>query len=53
MYPVRGYYKPENLFFTISQWEKIADEFLALEKQGYDRRGGVIDDNATLVGLIN
>lgn len=32
MYPVRGYYKPENLFFTISQWEKIANEFL--EKMG-------------------
>ena len=53
MYPVRGYYKPEHLFFTISQWEEIANEFLALEKQGYDTRGGVIDDNATLVGLIN
>ena len=53
MYPVRGYYKPEHLFFTIAQWEEIANEFLALEKQGYDTRGGVIDDNATLVGLIN
>ena len=53
MYPVRGYYKPESSFYTISQWESIANEFLDLEKQGYDTRGGVIDDNANLVGLIN
>ena len=53
MFPVRGYYKPETLFHTISEWEGIANEFLALEKQGYDTRGGVIDNNATLVGLIN
>jgi hypothetical protein len=53
MFPVRGYYKPEALFHTISEWEGISNEFLALEKQGFDTRGGVIDDNATLVGLIN
>ena len=53
MYPVRGYYKPEASFYTINEWEGIANEFLNLEKQGYDTRGGVIDNNATLVGLIN
>ena len=52
MYPVRGYYKPEALFHTISEWEAIANEFLNLEKQGYDTRGGVIDNNPILVGLI-
>lgn len=53
MFPVRGYYKPEASFYTIKEWEGIANEFLNLEKQGYDTRGGVIDNNATLVGLIN
>lgn len=53
MYAVRGYYKPEAAFHTISEWERIANEFLKLEKQGYDTRGGVIDNNSTLVGLIN
>jgi hypothetical protein len=53
MYSVRGYYKPEAAFHTISEWEQIANEFLNLQKRGYDTRGGVIDDSATLVGLIN
>jgi len=52
-FPVRGYFHPENAFATISTWEKVAKAFLALEKQGFDTRGGIIDDNATLVGLIN
>ena len=53
MYPVRGYQKPEATFHTISEWEAIANEFLKLQKQGYDVRGGMVDDNAELVGLIN
>ncbi len=53
MYPVRGYQKPESTFHTISEWESIANEFLKLQKQGYDVRGGMIDDNAELVTLIN
>ena len=53
MYPVRGYQKPEATFHTISEWESIANEFLKLQKQGYDVRGGMIDDNAELVTLIN
>ena len=53
MYPVRGYYKPESSFHTISEWEQIASEFLKLQKQGFDTRGGKISDNSELVGLIN
>lgn len=53
MYPVRGYQKPEATFHTISEWESIANEFLKLQKQGYDVRGGIVDDNAELVTLIN
>ena len=53
MYPVRGYQKPEATFHTISEWESIANEFLKLQKQGYDVRGGIVDDNAELVNLIN
>ena len=41
MFPVRGYYKPEALFHTISEWEGIANEFLALEKQGQTPMGSV------------
>ena len=52
-YPVRGYFHPESAFATISTWEKIAKAFLALEKQGFDTRGGIIDDNTKLVQLIN
>ena len=53
MYPIRGYQKPEATFHTISEWEAIANEFLKLQKQGYDVRGGVVDDNVELVDLIN
>jgi hypothetical protein len=53
MYPVRGYQKPEATFHTISEWEEIAKEFLILQKKGYDVRGGMVDNNAELVGLIN
>ncbi len=38
---------------TISEWEQVANEFLELQKQGFDTRGGVIDDNHNLVQLIN
>lgn len=53
MYPVRGYQKPESTFHTISEWEGIANEFLKLQKQGFDVRGGIVDSNSELVGLIN
>jgi len=53
MHAVRGYQKPEATFHTIREWESIAYEFLKLQKQGYDVRGGMVDDNAELVGLIN
>lgn len=53
MYPVRGYQKPESTFHTIKEWEAIANAFLKLQKKGFDVRGGMVDDNAQLVGLIN
>ena len=52
-FQVRGYYHPESAFATISEWEEVAKQFLELEKQGFDTRGGVIDDNHELVKLIN
>ena len=53
MYQVRGYFKPESSFHTIAEWETIANEFLALEKQGFDTRGGTIDYSPKLIDLIN
>ena len=53
MYAVRGYFKPESSFHTITEWEAICKEFLALEKQGFDIRGGTIDYNPQLIQLIN
>lgn len=52
-YPVHNYYHPESAFTTIPEWEEIAKQFLELEKQGFDTRGGTIDDNHALVQLIN
>ena len=52
-YPVRGYYHPEDCFATISEWESIAKQFVELEKQGFDIRSGIIDNNVKLVELIN
>ena len=53
MYPVRGYFKPESSFHTLKEWEEIANEFLELEGEGFDTRGGQIDYNPKLIGLIN
>jgi len=52
-FKVHNYYHPEDAFATIAEWEQIAKQFLDLEKQGFDTRGGVIDDNHNLVQLIN
>jgi hypothetical protein len=52
-FEVRGYYHPTNAFHTISEWESIANEFLALDKDGFDTRGGKVDNNPALIGLIN
>ena len=48
----QGYIKPESCFATISQWEDIAKQFLALETKGYDTRGGVMIDNPQLASLV-
>lgn len=53
MQEVRGYYHPYTSFATIAEWESIAREFLALQKQGFDTRGGMIDNNPQLIGLVN
>ena len=42
---VRGYFKPEDSFHTISEWEEICQKFLDLQKKGFDTRGGSIDDS--------
>jgi hypothetical protein len=52
-YAVRGYYHPEHSFATINEWEDVARQFLQLQKQGADTRGGVIDSNPKLIELIN
>jgi len=53
MYKVRGYFKPESSFHTISEWETICKKFLALQKNGFDTRGGTIDYSPQLIELIN
>ena len=53
MYKVRGYFKPESSFHTISEWETICNKFLALQKNGFDTRGGTIDYSPQLIELIN
>jgi hypothetical protein len=52
-FDVRGYYHPTSAFHTISEWEAISNEFLELDKQGFDTRGGKIDSNPKLVSLVN
>jgi hypothetical protein len=53
MFPVRGYYMPESSFHTVNDWETISKEFLELESQGYDVRGGEVSDNDQLIELVN
>lgn len=49
----QGHIYPENCFATISQWEDIASQFLALQAKGKDTRGGVIQDDPALAYLVN
>ena len=50
---VRGYFHPYKNFATIAEWESIAKEFLSLQKQGFDTRGGMLDNNPELIALVN
>jgi hypothetical protein len=50
---LQGHIHPESSFATISQWEDIASQFLALQAKGKDTRGGVIQDDPALVHLVN
>lgn len=52
-YKVRGFFKPESSFHTIKEWQRISREFIDLQAQGFDTRGGIISDNPRLVSLIN
>ena len=52
-YKVLGYVRPAESFHTLAEWQKIVEQFLALQKQGYDTRGGKISDNPKLIQLIN
>jgi hypothetical protein len=49
---VRGYFHPYTSFATIAEWEAIAKDFLSLQKQGFDTRGGMIDNNPELIQLV-
>lgn len=49
---IRGYLHPESCFATISEWEAIANKFLALQKKGKDTRDGNIDEDPKLAELI-
>ena len=53
MTEVRGYYHPYKSFATIAEWEAVANEFLELQKQGFDTRGGMIDNSPELIQLVN
>ena len=53
MTEVRGYFHPYKNFATIAEWEGIAKEFLSLQKQGFDTRGGMIDNSPELIALVN
>ena len=53
MTEVRGYFHPYKNFATIAEWESIAKEFLSLQKQGFDTRGGMIDNSPELIQLVN
>ena len=44
---------PESSFATISQWEEVAEQFLALQTKGADTRGGVIQGSSLLPQLVN
>jgi hypothetical protein len=44
---------PESSFHTIDEWERIAAEFLELQRLGVDTRGGTIVDNPKIALLIN
>ena len=50
---LQGHIHPESSFATITQWEDIASQFLALQAKGKDTRGGVIQDDPALVHLVN
>ena len=50
---VRGYFHPYKSFATIAEWEAVAKEFLSLQKQGFDTRGGMIDNNPELIALVH
>ncbi len=49
---LQGHIHPESSFATISQWESIATEFLALQRKGVDTRGGKIANNPKLAQLV-
>jgi hypothetical protein len=49
-FPVRGYYHPDSCFATIAEWEEVAKQFLELEKQGFDTRGGMASTMTLIPG---
>lgn len=53
MTEVRGYFHPYTSFATIAEWEDVANQFLSLQKKGFDTRGGMIDNNPELIALVH
>ena len=41
-FPVRGYVRPEESFFTLAEWEQLIHELLELQSHGIDTRGNEI-----------
>ena len=52
-FPVRGFFHSESAFNTIAEWQVIAKKILALQRSGFDTRGGIIKGNVELVDIIN
>ncbi len=50
---VHGYVKPESAFYTIAEWEEMANRILALQKEGHSIRSGEIEGPDELIELIN
>ena len=51
-FQVLGYIRPADSFHTLAEWRQVVDQFLKLQREGYDTRGGKIASNPELIKLI-
>jgi len=49
---VLGYIRPADSFHTLNEWRQVVEQFLKLQRAGYDTRGGKIPSNPELIKLI-